>query len=194
MNFGMDDICVGVAWNEDDSEVYAACVNNNIYSLNLDTKYVKIIGSHEQPVRDVQWISTLGLLASISYDSTLKFWDPMNPNTTKASYKLPSQPMCFGFRKKTMLIAFKNNKIALLNLEKLSNVEAGLADIKDSPLGDAIITLVDLTIDGDGFAIASHCGRANLSKISFSNIGHDGKHTITNIMTFKGQKSDNGGK
>jgi WD40 repeat protein len=49
-----------------------------------------------------------------------------------------------------------------------------------------VVTCLDLNIDGEGFGIATHCGRANLSKISYQ----QGKHTISNIMTFKGQKSD----
>ena len=45
-----------------------------------------VLGQHAAAVRCVEWLSERGLLATGSWDSTLRCWDPRLPNVSGTSF------------------------------------------------------------------------------------------------------------
>jgi len=38
-----------------------------------------VIGKHDQPVKAVHWVPNLNLVATASWDATVRFWDTRSP-------------------------------------------------------------------------------------------------------------------
>jgi serine/threonine protein kinase/WD40 repeat protein len=68
----------GVAWHPDGRLLAAGCGDHMIYLWALDKEGpLKVLKGHENSVTEVLFDGESGLLASSSWDGTLRLWDPM---------------------------------------------------------------------------------------------------------------------
>jgi periodic tryptophan protein 2 len=71
----------------------------HIYIWNLQTgKLLDVMTGHEGPICDLTFQSTGGVLASASWDGTVKFWDLYKGNVATESVQHTSDVVCVAFR------------------------------------------------------------------------------------------------
>jgi len=88
-------------------------------------------------------------------------------------------------------MGLSDEKILVVNIPNIQQMLGKSSlDYIDSPLGNGSqLTAISFFSDGAGIGIASHDGRANLSKVEGDSMG---RPKLTNIMTFKCHKVDQG--
>jgi len=71
----------------------------HIYVWNLQTgKLLDVLTGHAGPVCDLAFQSNGGMLASASWDGTVKFWDLYKGNVATESVQHTSDVVCVAFR------------------------------------------------------------------------------------------------
>ena len=71
----------------------------HIYVWNLQTaKLLDVLTGHDGPVCDLAFQKTGGMLASASWDGTVKFWDLYKGNVPSESAQHASDVVCVAFR------------------------------------------------------------------------------------------------
>jgi len=186
----VEDPCLCTSWSDDLSKLFAGCVNNTVKAFDLSTGQSVNVGQHEGPVKSVFWISPANTLCTLSFDKTIRFWDLRQQNPV-AGYNLGQKVYCADYAHPNIVMGMGEEKILLVNLPNMQNMLGkNTLDYIESPLGkESQITAIEFFSDGYGIGLASHDGRANLSKIEQDNMG---RIKLTNVMTFKCHKVDQG--
>jgi len=188
--FDVEDPCLSTNWSEDLSKLFAGCVNNTVKAFDLNTGQSANVGQHDGGVKSVYWISSANTLCTLSFDKTIRFWDLRQQNPV-AGFNLGLKVYCSDFYAPNIVVGLADEKILLVNLPNIQNMLGkNQLDYVDSPLGkDSQLTAIEFFADGSGIGLASHDGRANLSKFDQDQMG---RVKLTNVMTFKCHKVDQG--
>jgi len=186
----VEDPCLSVCWQDDCSKIFAGCINNTVKAFDTNTGQSANIGQHDGGVKDVYWLQQAGLVCSLSFDKTIRFWDLRQPNPA-AGFQLGHKVYCSDLLYPNLVMGLSDEKVLIVNLP---NIQAMLSkntlDYIDSPLGSGSqLTAVGFFTDGMGIGVASHDGRANLSKIEVDQMS---RPKLTSVMTFKAHKVDQG--
>lgn len=71
----------------------------NVYLWNLQTaRLLDVLTGHQGPIVDLSFQSTGGILASASWDGTIKLWDVYKTNVPTESFQHTSDVVCLAFR------------------------------------------------------------------------------------------------
>jgi len=83
-----------VCWNKDGSKVLSGGADKTVRMFDVTTGQTSQVAQHDQPIRCVKWVDAPqpagGILATGSWDRTVKYWDLRTPNPV-ASYTLPER-------------------------------------------------------------------------------------------------------
>ena len=187
--FNIDDPALCTGWSEDCKTLFAGSINTKIYAYDVTTGQSAVVGQHEHGVRDVYWLPGMNVLASLSYDKTIKFWDLKSPQSA-TSFNLGYKVYCSDFLFPVIAVGLSDEKMLIINLNNMQALQKTPLDYIDSPLGPTSqLTAIGFFTDGSGLGSASHDGRANLSQMSQDN---NGRIKLNNIMTFKCHKVEQG--
>jgi factor associated with neutral sphingomyelinase activation len=78
-SFNVCNLAISSCCVVDDKQLAVGCYDNNVYVFNTGIGRVsQIIKAHDDAVSGVQFLSDLGVVASVSWDSLMKFWDLRN--------------------------------------------------------------------------------------------------------------------
>ncbi|CAM9781315.1 unnamed protein product [Scytosiphon promiscuus] len=121
------------------------------------------IGVHDAAVKSVRFIPEMNLVASASWDRTVKFWDTRT-STPAAVVNLCERAYSMDTRGAMMVVATANRKICVYNLGSWSNGPTPQT-MTDSPLRYQT-RCVSIFPDGQGFAVGSIEGRVGIEYFS----------------------------
>jgi len=188
--FDAESPCLSVKWSLDEKKLFTGCIDGSIKVLDAETRDSNVIGFHEEPVKSVYCLEKQNALLTISYDKTIRFWDPRQAEHV-AGFKLDYRPFCSDLIYPYLAIGLSEAKVLLLNLDEIQTVlGAGTPKYLDSPLKVGTqLTSIRFFPGLKGIGISGNDGRCNVSRIERLS---DGGFYLDNIMTFKAQKLEEG--
>ncbi|CAM9803565.1 unnamed protein product, partial [Discosporangium mesarthrocarpum] len=135
----------------------------NMWNLGQGGTQGQQVGVHDQAVRSIKFIPELNLVASGSWDRTVKFWD-MRQSNPAATIQLSERCYCMDVRGAMMVVATANRKMNVYNLGQWNNGPAPQTQT-DSPLRYQT-RCVSVFPDQRGFAVGSIEGRVGIEYFS----------------------------
>jgi len=187
--FEADSPCLSVNWHEDETTLFAGCTDGSARSFDVETGQSEVIGHHEGPVRSVYWLSQPNALLTLSYDRTLRFWDPRQEGSKHvAGFKLDYKPFCSDLIYPNLVVGMSETAILYLNLLDIqSSLIPGSPYYMVSPLGKkSQLTSIKLC-QGEQPAIgmSDNHGRCNISKFKYNDGVHGPLIDLNSVITWK---------
>ena len=108
---------------------------------------------HDAPIKCIKAIPQMNMVATGSWDKTIKFWDCRTPQA-QMTLQLPERVYSMSIQGMLMVVATADRKISIYNLQSLPNVYRQL----DSPLKYQT-RVVSCFPDQQGFCVGSIEGR-----------------------------------
>ncbi|KAI0123816.1 WD40-repeat-containing domain protein [Xylariales sp. AK1849] len=150
-------------WAKDGTMVVAGGADKKSHLLHLATGQQITVGTHDQPIRGVRFVDIPGsngpIIASASWDKTVKFWDMRQPNPL-ASLNCAERVYSMDAKAGLLVIATAERHIQLVDLQNPTVI----ARTQDSPL-KAQTKAVSAFPDGKGWGTASIEGRCGINAV-----------------------------
>ncbi|KAK9229611.1 hypothetical protein WN944_022574 [Citrus x changshan-huyou] len=86
-----------------------------VFSGGCDKQPVTV-AMHDAPIKEVTWIPEMNLLATGSWDKTLKYWDTRQPNPVHTQ-QLPDRCYAFTVRYQLMVVGTADRNLVVFNLQ-----------------------------------------------------------------------------
>jgi mRNA export factor len=121
------------------------------------TQQTQQIGTHDQPVRSIRWVEAANaspILATASWDKTLKYWDCRQPNPIGV-VNLPERAYAMDSMFPLLIVGTAERHVCLINL----NTPMQIYKTMQSPLKYQTRCITAFPIGRPGFAISSIEGR-----------------------------------
>ncbi|KAI8634648.1 WD repeat domain-containing protein [Xylariaceae sp. FL1651] len=164
-------------WAKDGIMVLAGGADKKIHLLHMPTGQQAIIGSHEAPVRGVRFVdvpdSNGPIIASGSWDKTVKLWDLRQPGTAVMTLACKERVYAMDSKVQLLVIATAERHIHLVDLKK----PTVFLDTLESPMKHQTKT-VSVSHDGKIWATAGIDGRCGINAV-------DKKETSKINFTFR---------
>lgn len=112
------DACFG----DDENSAYTAGLDQTVRRLNLETGEDAILSTHKAGVRNVAYSTSLDLLVSSSWDSTLHIHSLSTPGQAPAIVALPSKPFSISLTSDKLVVGMANRLVDIYDLKSLSQL------------------------------------------------------------------------
>ncbi|KAF4697182.1 Poly(A)+ RNA export protein rae1, partial [Perkinsus olseni] len=86
--YGHEAPVLSCCFTKDGANVISAGCDNKVKMYNLQAQRDQQIGQHDAPVKKVVWVEEMKMCISGSWDKSLRFWSPGQPNPV-ATLQLP---------------------------------------------------------------------------------------------------------
>lgn len=127
---------------------------------NLNTGQTTQVGAHNEPVKTVKFLDgQANILATASWDKTIKYWDLRSPNPVGTA-QLPERCYAMDTKGDLLVAATADRHVAIFNLSNPTTIFKQTV----SPLKWQTRS-ISCFIDGKGYAISSIEGRCGIQSI-----------------------------
>ncbi|KAH8112004.1 WD40 repeat-like protein [Phellopilus nigrolimitatus] len=152
---------LGVCWNKDGNKVISGGADNAARMYDLATGQSSQVAQHDGPIKCVRWIETPqgGILATGSWDKTLKYWDLRQPNPI-TTVTLPERCYSMDVVYPLMVVGTAERHIQIYNLTNPSTAYR----TQMSPLKFQT-RVVACFPSADGYAVGSIEGRVAIQYV-----------------------------
>ena len=182
---------ISLGWQSTERKLIAGNIDGSIHLIDLnDFPISDQIGKHDDAVKGVYYLEESRTICSLSYDRTMKFWDPRTQGQI-ISFNLGAKPVCSDMLFPNIAIGLSNEKLLIFDMIRDINAVFRERDnyYINSPLGsDSPMSALSISKE-NAIGIGNYDGRSNLSKFERRS---DGTVSLNNIVTFKAHKIDPG--
>ncbi|KAI3869122.1 hypothetical protein MKX03_013391 [Papaver bracteatum] len=149
--------CVRSAWKDDGLTVFSGGCDKEVkmWSLTSGGQFVTV-GKHDGPVKEIAWIPDMNLLATGSWDKTLRYWD-LRQQTPVHKQQLPERCYSLSVKYPLMVVGTADRNLIVFNLNKYQEEFKRI----QSPLKYQT-TCVAAFPDQQGFLVGSIEGRVGV--------------------------------
>ncbi|GAA95553.1 uncharacterized protein L969DRAFT_101656 [Mixia osmundae IAM 14324] len=158
--YSHDGPALDVCWSKDGTRVLSAGADKAARLFDVATQQSSQVAAHDAPVRCVRWIDGHNLLATGSWDKTIKYWDLRQP-TAALSVTLPERVYAMDVASQLMVVGCANRNIEIYNLTNPGT----LFQHVDSPLKWQTRSVACFP-DATGYALGSIEGRIAIQYIT----------------------------
>jgi len=147
---------LSVCWNKDGTKILSGGADGAGRMFNVTTGQTSQVAQHDAPVKAVKWIESPqgGILATGSWDKTIKFWDLRSP-TAMFSINLPERVYTMDVLYPYMVVGTAERHVQIFNLSNPTTPWKTFA----SPLKWQTRAVACFGAGPPGFAIGSIEGR-----------------------------------
>ncbi|EDO43356.1 predicted protein [Nematostella vectensis] len=107
---------------QDAVHAFSGGLDNNLKMCDLNQNQVQTIGSHDDPIRCVDYCQPLGLIVSGSWDSSIKLWDPRQKQCT-GTYKQPAKVYTLALAGERLVVGTAGRKVMVWDLRNMGYVQ-----------------------------------------------------------------------
>lgn len=159
--YGHQGPVLSVCWNKDGSKILSGGADNAGRMFDVTTGQSSQVAQHDAPIRVVRWIESPqgGVLATGSWDKTIKYWDLRTPNPV-STVQLPERCYTMDVVYPLMVVGTAERHIQVFNLQNPTTAFKTLA----SPLKWQT-RVVSCFPSGNGFAVGSIEGRVAIQYV-----------------------------
>ncbi|KAG6918654.1 hypothetical protein DXG01_012775 [Tephrocybe rancida] len=153
---------LSVCWNKE-GKVFSGGVDNAGRMLDLATGQAMQVAQHEKPIKVVKWVDApgSGLLATGSWDKTIKFWDLRQSNPV-ANIRLPER--CYAMDVQFPLLVAGDADLGIF-IYDVNQLKTPYKSIKSPLKLQTRAVACFSSSDGSGFAVGSIEGRLGIQYI-----------------------------
>jgi len=152
---------LSVCWNKEGNKLISGGCDNAARLYDVQTGQSQQVAQHDGPVKVVKWVETPqgGILATGSWDKTLKYWDLRTPNPI-STVQLPERCYTFDVAYPLLVVGTAERHIQMFNLTNPSTPYKTMM----SPLKWQT-RVISCFSSNNGFAIGSVEGRVAIQYV-----------------------------
>lgn len=161
---------LSACFDDSDSACFSGGLDGIVKRFDFTSGEHRVIGRHDKAVRCIAWIPSLGLVASASWDASLRLWDPRAAEGSNCAglARLPGKAYAMGVGTQRLVVGTSNRHVEIFNL---STIRAGKPDqSRESPLKYQTRALAVFP-DGRGYALSSVEGRVAMEYFEPEDVG-----------------------
>ncbi|GJE94513.1 WD40-repeat-containing domain protein [Phanerochaete sordida] len=115
--YGHQGPVLDVCWNKDGTKILSGGADNAGRMFDITTGQSQQVAQHDAPIKVVRWIESPqgGILATGSWDKTLKYWDLRTPNPV-STVTLPERCYTMDVMYPLMVVGTAERHIQIFNL------------------------------------------------------------------------------
>lgn len=148
---------LSAAFFTDGSKAFAGTADGSVKLWDLASNQSTDIGKHDAAVKDTCWVAPLNVLATSSWDGSIRWWDMRSPNPV-ANIKLSDRCYAMAIRDNLMTVYTADRNFALFDL---SNPTIPMAQ-KKSKL-QLHVRCIDIALDKSCYFFGSAEGRSGIN-------------------------------
>eukprot|EP00903_Cladosiphon_okamuranus_P014161 g13160.t1 len=148
-------------------------LDKQVKQVDLETGTVTALGSHDKPVRCVEYNASTGTLLSGGWDSKLNSWDPRSKQALVQSRQAPGKVFTMSVSDRRAVIGTSNRHIWVYDMRSLAEPEQRrLSSLKFQT------RCVRVFPDQEGYAVGSVEGRVAVEYFDTSRESQDNKYAF----------------
>ncbi|KAI3861911.1 hypothetical protein MKX03_004419 [Papaver bracteatum] len=144
------------AWNDDGDTIFRGGCDKQVKMWSYKSNESSTVGKHDEPVKEIAWIPNRKLLATGSWDKTLRYWDLRQP-TAVLTQQLPERCYALSVNYPFMVVGTADENLIVFDLTKPQQEYKRI----QSPL-KCQTRCVALFPDNKGFLVGSIEGRVGV--------------------------------
>ncbi|KAF8522895.1 Poly(A)+ RNA export protein [Hysterangium stoloniferum] len=157
---------LSVCWSKDGTKVLSGGADKAGRMFDLQSGQATQIAGHDAPIKSVKWIDAQGgILATGSWDKTLKYWDLRTPNPV-ITVTLPERCYTMDVAFPLLVAGCADKKINIYNLQEPNKLYRTMES--SLKMQTRVISCFPAA---DGFAIGSVEGRVAITYVDEKNNG-----------------------
>eukprot|EP00270_Netrium_digitus_P010877 TRINITY_DN3405_c0_g1_i1.p1 TRINITY_DN3405_c0_g1~~TRINITY_DN3405_c0_g1_i1.p1 ORF type:complete len:361 (-),score=61.70 TRINITY_DN3405_c0_g1_i1:178-1233(-) len=104
-------------WKDDGITVFSAGCDKQVkmWPIMSGQQQGVTVGMHDAPIKDIAWIPEMNLLATASWDKSLRYWDLRQPNPVHTQ-PLPERAYAMSVRHPLMVVGTADRNLIIYNL------------------------------------------------------------------------------
>ncbi|KAJ7719380.1 WD40-repeat-containing domain protein [Mycena metata] len=162
---------LSVCWNKEGNKVFSGGADNAGRMYDLATGQATQVAQHDAPIKVVKWVDTpqAGILATGSWDKTIKYWDLRTPAPV-ATVQLPERCYSVDVQYPLMVVGTAERHIQIFNLTNPTTPYKTMM----SPLKWQTRVVSCFTASSNsGFAVGSVEGRVAIQYVEEKDAGNN---------------------
>ncbi|KAF8954147.1 WD40-repeat-containing domain protein [Flammula alnicola] len=155
---------LNVCWNKDGTKIFSGGADNAGRMFDVTTGQTTQVAQHDAPIKVVGWVDApqAGILATGSWDKTIKYWDLRTPNPV-ATVQLPERCYTFDIQYPLMIVGTAERHIQIFNL---TNPNKAYKTIQSPLKGQTrVVSCFTMSPTASGFAVGSVEGRVAIQYV-----------------------------
>ncbi|KAI8970845.1 WD40-repeat-containing domain protein [Pilobolus umbonatus] len=151
---------LSVDWSKDGNSVVSGGTDKAARLYNIATGQTTQVAAHDEPIKSVKFLDgQSGILATGSWDKTIKYWDLRSPQPI-GTVQLPERVYSMDTRGDLLVAATADRNISIFNLNEPTRIfKHAISPLKWQT------RVVSCFIDSQGYAIGSIEGRVGIQYI-----------------------------
>merc|ERR1711939_634107 len=159
--FSHDAPILDVCWSNDGSKILSGSADKTAKLFDVTTGQANQVAAHDGPIKNVGWVNmNNGILATSSWDKTLRYWDLRTPNAI-GSVQLPERAYAMSIMGSLLVVATAERKVVVVNLADPTKI---YMEKNTSPL-KLQTRAIAAWPDQQGYAVSSVEGRVAIQWI-----------------------------